>query len=1249
VSKPGEPDAGSIARTGPDANPGADPSTDKAPTYYDAQGDALASIRSALDDASSRLESATADRDAVVGKADAQRDRRIRETDAQLAKALRSVQAGAQETRSQIESIHQSKGAAARTEFATRQAEARNKHARAVGKSKKEREESIWLADTMLESALRIENAEFKSIADRVTKQTEYVQQLEIGLAQTIGTLPPREQGERPLPEEPTSDGLNRAIDKAARALGTFTGGGIRRLLRGRTTKGALKAEAIECIGTARAYAEGLVAAEQHAHAGRVAALKEKRNTETGYADRAYRLTLQNCDRSTGGSVREASAALAARNKELDARQAHDLAKLKDWIAAKEADAHAAHAGAIASAHDEHADHTRDAVAAFAEIHTSTTEQLRASIESSTASIDRVRQQAQHAHPAWDRLAATPQPVEVPRVVPFAVARQDLQPRLDRLDHLDRALRDTLGLPPVLETPAVLDLPGPRSLVLRHDAEGRQLALDSTRSVVLRILASLPAGKARFVMADPIGMGQSFAGFMSLSDHEPSAVGQRIWTDPMQIERQLSDVTEHMQTVIQKYLRADFETIEDYNRAAGEIAEPYRFVLISDLHAALTDNGAAKLVSIIESGPRCGVYALLTHDAATRLPGELETSLDLGAVRVSVTDGVSRVDAPRFEGVEIELERPPSDDVAGEILERIAEAGAGAGRVEVPFERLAPTTDQLWTRSCDDELVIPLGRSGARKTQELRLGSGTRQHALVAGRTGSGKSTLLHVIVTAAAMWHAPDELEMYLIDFKKGVEFKAYTDGTMPHIRAVAIESDREFGLSVLQRLDDEMTQRGEMFRKIGAQNLAAARTAMPDTPLPRSLLLIDEFQEFFTEDDDVASQAALLLDRLVRQGRAFGVHVVLGSQTLAGAFSLARSTLGQIGVRIALQCAEADSYLILGEDNSAARLLERPGEAIYNNAGGLVEGNSPFQVAWLPDADRDAMLARLPKPTVAGPQPVVFEGNRPAKIDVSAEAFVGAYPTRTVPRALLGDAVMIAPPTSAALERRSGSNLLVVSQQPEAALGMITASAISAGSSANCRTIVIDPTPTDDALAGRVERALLASGIGPIEILAPDDAARAVAEANSIVQERGEHGGDPVLLVLCGLHRLRSLRKSDDYSFSLDEGGASSPDKDLASVLRDGPSAGVWTLAWCDTLTNLERALERATVREFGLRAITQMGASDSAALVDSSIASTLGANRAILVDDTAGTIQKFRPIELPDEDSARRAGELLRAQRS
>jgi len=229
----------------------------------------------------------------------------------------------------------------------------------------------------------------------------------------------------------------------------------------------------------------------------------------------------------------------------------------------------------------------------------------------------------------------------------------------------------------------------------------------------------------------------------------------------------------------------------------------------------------------------------------------------------------------------------------------------------------------------------------------------------------------------------------------------------------------------------------------------------------LPCILLLVDEFQEFFTEDDPISSQASQILDRLVRQGRAFGLHVLLGSQTLAGAYTLARSTIDQMAVRIALQCSEADSRLILADDNPAARLLSRPGEAIYNDANGLVEGNSRFQVAWLPDDRRDDYLAQVAELAqqrdYRPPRPqIVFEGNAPAEVEknrplqdlLTGSPLVGEGPGVRSPRrvlAWLGDPIAIRDPIAATFRRQSGSNLLIVGQNDEAALGMMTVALIS------------------------------------------------------------------------------------------------------------------------------------------------------------------------------------------------------------
>ena len=320
-------------------------------------------------------------------------------------------------------------------------------------------------------------------------------------------------------------------------------------------------------------------------------------------------------------------------------------------------------------------------------------------------------------------------------------------------------------------------------------------------------------------------------------------------------------------------------------------------------------------------------------------------------------------------------------------------------------------------------------------------------------------------------------------IDFKKGVEFKTYVTHNLAHARTVAIESDREFGLSILRRVDAEMTRRGNLFRQAGVQDIASYRQAT-GTVMPRTVLIVDEFQVFFSEDDKLAQDAAILLEQLVRQGRAFGIHVLLGSQTLGGTSGLTRGTIGQMAVRIALQCSEVDSQLILDDENVAARLLSRPGEAIYNDAGGMVVGNNPFQTAWLPDPSRDKYLERIAE--LAGERSgareplIVFEGNVPADITGNrrlAECLEKSHgPAVTVaPCAWLGEPVAIKDPTAVVFRRQSGSNLLIIGQRDEAALGLMSAAVVSLAAQHNpesVRFVILDGSPADSPHAGALKR---------------------------------------------------------------------------------------------------------------------------------------------------------------------------------
>jgi hypothetical protein len=818
----------------------------------------------------------------------------------------------------------------------------------------------------------------------------------------------------------------------------------------------------------------------------------------------------------------------------------------------------------------------------------------------------------------------------------------------------------------VLPGPAQFDLrlllkhPEQGSIVIETQAWGRAKALAALNAMVLRLLMSAPPGRVLFTILDPVGLGETFAGLMHLSDHEDRLINRRIWTQPDQIEQRLADLNEHIEKVTQLYLRNEYATIADYNAQAGRIAEPYHFLVAADFPVNFSESAAKRLLSIASSGPRCGVFLLLHWDRRKPLPAEAAPEdLRKAGARIAAVNQAFELEDPRLEGIPLRLEEPPPPETVTTILTNLGQASVDSNRVEMPFAEIAPDTENLWTLDTTHELRVAIGVTGATKLQYLALGKGTRQHALVAGKTGSGKSTLFHVLVTNLALWCSPHAIEFYLVDFKKGVEFKCYGERRLPHARVVAIESDREFGLSVLERLDQELQRRGDLFRQAGVQDLPAYHRASPDNRLPRALLIIDEFQEFFTEDDRVAQNAALLLDRLVRQGRAFGIHVMLGSQTLGGAYTLTRTTLGQMVVRIALQCNQPDAMLIMDDDNAAPHLLSRPGEAIYNDAAGAIEGNSPFQIVWLPEAERNVCLEtiqrRAERVTGLPPPPVVFEGNAPADVRENRllEELLRARPQERLvaPRIYLGAPNSIKGPTEIALHRQSGNHVLIVGQYDEPALAMLGLALIALAAQhppGTARFLLLDATPAAAPHRAFLERvtALIPHDVRWVGNTQLDDALGVVgAELAARSDPEAAAAAPSVYLCIHHLERFKRLRFEEDFSLALDsEEKTIDPGRELNRLLCEGAHVGLHALCLCDTYNNVSRFFSRRALTEFELRILFQMSPSDSASLIDSPKASTLGLHRAVLHNAQAGSLETFRPYALPDPAWLDRAKTLL-----
>jgi DNA segregation ATPase FtsK/SpoIIIE, S-DNA-T family len=804
-------------------------------------------------------------------------------------------------------------------------------------------------------------------------------------------------------------------------------------------------------------------------------------------------------------------------------------------------------------------------------------------------------------------------------------------------------------LPGDLQLPLVVDFPAGRSLMLLHDGR-REQAADALRSVLLRIMASLPPGSFEFSFVDPVGLGETVAPFLHLAEFDDSLVGGRVATQAADIEARIGEAIVHVETVVQQYLRSNYATIDEYNEDAGEIAERYRFLVLCDFPAGMDDRTIAKVESLIEHGPRAGLYVVLS--AAATDASRLSPNLRGGAATVLELHGQVS-DLPVPAGMTIASDSPPPLTIAKEGepqglfaqvltnvgvtvrgtvsdavgLERVYELNRkGAG---TPFASDVPSTldpevpETWWKDASLPGLRVPVGRAGARKLCYLPFDSRTLASAMVVGAPGTGKTTFLHAVILGLAMAYSPTELEMYLLDSKQGVEFKVYEG--LPHAKAIAIRNEREFGVSVLAGLRQELDRRAALIKNAtgGSQVDLAGFREETGEPMPRIVLVADEFHELFERVDKLGQEAADLLDDLVRQGRSYGIHVLLGSQTLDGVEALPRHTLQLIQGRVAFSCREQDAIVVMREDNREVRTLSGPGDGIWNPERGDPEANVRFQGLLIEPRDR-VRLARTLRELADDSgftehRPVVFDGDEAFPMD---EIRIGDFaPDGGGFGVRLGEPCAVGSATWARFPRRPGSNLLALVPD-RTSLAVLHSSLAAVMGAPEAEAVVVDLLGDDDAVSeaftGSEERLRLVRRAG---------AGAAMRQIADLVAERvslDDYRAPTRVLVLNGLKGLR------DPDAVLDEEDGRSFSDLLESISRDGPEVGVHVVVIGDSLATVERRLGLDLLKEFGLLLAGPMSRDDSERVLDSELAAELKPTQALFKDDSNDELTKVRCYE-------------------
>ena len=208
-------------------------------------------------------------------------------------------------------------------------------------------------------------------------------------------------------------------------------------------------------------------------------------------------------------------------------------------------------------------------------------------------------------------------------------------------------------------------------------------------------------------------------------------------------------------------------------------------------------------------------------------------------------------------------------------------------------------------------------------------------HLLVAGTTGSGKSELLRTLVLGLAADSGPDALAFMLVDFKGGATMAPLRG--LPHVQLFVSDLDAAEGERVLELLGNELHRREAFLAAYAAtDHKDYLRSRAPgDPPLPRLVVLIDEFRVFATELPEALEQVI----HIATVGRSLGIHLVISTQRPAGTVSAPlRANIGSV---IALRTiGEAESNDLIGSAAAARLDPAAPGLAYFRRGGGAPLG---------------------------------------------------------------------------------------------------------------------------------------------------------------------------------------------------------------------------------------------------------------------------------------------------------------------
>lgn len=478
----------------------------------------------------------------------------------------------------------------------------------------------------------------------------------------------------------------------------------------------------------------------------------------------------------------------------------------------------------------------------------------------------------------------------------------------------------------------------------------------------------------------------------------------------------------------------------------------------------------------------------------------------------------------------------------------------------------------------------------------INIGTGMNNHIIIVGHPGSGKSYLLSTIIMRLTHCYNPDELTLSLLDFKMGVGFSAFRK--LPHAKVVALDSDRELGLAALLQVSSEVSRRGNLFREVGAETISEYRNRT-NLLLPRWVVVMDEWTELVSGDNRISSQCISVIDHILRQGRAFGIHLILASQNFPASV-LPSTSMEMISTRILLSCSNDDYMRLTGFSIGAGWSYGKQDQgdfALYTTIENRFYACKAADVGEKLTVEvRNDHVLRMSQ--MDSRRPLVFNGGQSAE-------FPDHLLNDNHLKLWLGTPLSVERDFGIKILKQSGQNLVVVSRDNQLINAVVeNVQKIKSQVRADLEIVLVSDSPLEYS--------------GPYRHVRCNEAYEEFSRLAALVESETVSLTDS-FLIIPNIEDLRALR--DDYGKMREV---------ILRLLESGPSKGLHLIIGSVTARSLVNHIGSKGLSECSHRISGPMDEAESTRLFDSIVASRLvKENRYVAYSDSRpGEFHKFIP---------------------